>query len=331
MKDLSDDWRNFRRHLGIYLVVVVTFMLLNLFLLRGYWYWYWSLGIALLWGIGVAIHWLTMSTETMYGAWKDFVRHAGVYAIVIGSLGMLNLIFLRNVLLFQWLALLWGASVAIHLLVAATEDRPKDDQSAFDKQFDNEQADQAINGQDVVHLADDGLQTKLNQALLYATQINQLMNPAGQTRLPARLREVAAQVNEWTESVKHLAGRVDTFKRNDLIQQDLETVPEAIAQLKRQLAGEVDPEIKATLERTLANRRNQLASLRHLQQLMNRAEIQMESTVSSLGTIYSQLLTSQSTNQVADYDHLSVEAEEQTRILQDHLEALEEVRLGRTV
>jgi hypothetical protein len=128
-----------------------------------------------------------------------------------------------------------------------------------------------------------------------------------------------------------LAGRVDTFKRNDLIQQDLETVPEAIAQLERQLAGEVDPEIKATLERTLANRRNQLASLRHLQQLMNRAEIQMESTVSSLGTIYSQLLTSQSTNQVADYDHLSVEAEEQTRILQDHLEALEEVRLGRTV
>ena len=62
--------------------------------------------------------------------------------------------------------------------------------------------------------------------------------------------------------------------------------------------------------------------------MTSRAEIQMESTLSAMGTIYSQILTTQSTSQVADYTHLTDEAEEETRRLQDHLDALTEVKLG---
>jgi len=62
--------------------------------------------------------------------------------------------------------------------------------------------------------------------------------------------------------------------------------------------------------------------------MMKRAELKIESTLSSLGTIYPQLLTSQSTNYVADYSRLSEEVDEEVRTLQDHLEALEEVKLG---
>jgi hypothetical protein len=42
------------------------------------------------------------------------------------------------------------------------------------------------------------------------------------------------------------------------------------------------------------------------------------------------VLASQSTNQIADYGHLAAEAQEQTRALNDYLETLEEVKLGRT-
>jgi hypothetical protein len=63
--------------------------------------------------------------------------------------------------------------------------------------------------------------------------------------------------------------------------------------------------------------------------MMKRAEIQIESTLSSLGTIYSQLLTGQSTDHVADYSRLSSEVDEEVRLLQDRLEALEEVKLSR--
>ncbi len=101
------------------------------------------------------------------------------------------------------------------------------------------------------------------------------------------------------------------------------------------LAGQVDEWVQAIaathaeLARTLSNRKNQLASLERLQNMMKRAEIQIESTLSALGTIYSQILTGQSTNHVADYSRLSTEVDEEVRGLQDHLEALEEVKLGR--
>ena len=45
-------------------------------------------------------------------------------------------------------------------------------------------------------------------------------------------------------------------------------------------------------------------------------------------TIYSQVLIAQSTNQIADYSHLLAEVDEEVSLLQDHLEALEEVKLA---
>jgi hypothetical protein len=106
-------------------------------------------------------------------------------------------------------------------------------------------------------------------------------------------------------------------------------VPEAIARLEEQLASEQEPATQAELRQTLANRRNQLATLQQLHSTMKRAEIKIESTISSLGTIYSQLLISQSADQVADYSRLSEEVDEEVRTLEDHLEALEEVKLSR--
>ncbi|NJM40426.1 MAG: hypothetical protein HC853_06505 [Anaerolineae bacterium] len=71
-----------------------------------------------------------------------------------------------------------------------------------------------------------------------------------------------------------------------------------------------------------------MATLEKLQSSMRQAEVQLESTVASLGTIYSQVLTAQSTNQVADYGHLAADVNEQVHQLQDQIEALEEVKLG---
>jgi hypothetical protein len=104
-------------------------------------------------------------------------------------------------------------------------------------------------------------------------------------------------------------------------------VPQAIEKLEAQLAAENNDSTRRELERTLANRRNQLAALEELQETMQRAQIKIESTVSALGTICSQLLTTQSTDQVADYSRLSGEIAEEVKTLQDHLEASKEVKL----
>jgi hypothetical protein len=172
------------------------------------------------------------------------------------------------------------------------------------------------------------LRLHLDKARTYQAQINALLKATTDQNVHLRLQDLSQQVQEWMEAVEALARRVDRFQRNSIIQQDLESVPQAITSLEGRLAKESDPATQEELERTLTNRRNQLAALEHLQRMMKRAEIKIESTLSSLGTIYSQMLISQSTDHVADYSRLSAEVDEEVRTLQDHLEALEEVRLG---
>jgi hypothetical protein len=57
--------------------------------------------------------------------------------------------------------------------------------------------------------------------------------------------------------------------------------------------------------------------------------VQLESTIAAIGTIYSQALAIQSTDQIADYGHLSKEVDEQAKALRDQLEALEEVKFDK--
>jgi len=173
---------------------------------------------------------------------------------------------------------------------------------------------------------DFNVETDLAQARRYKQQIEALIktNPNKSTRLA----DVSTQVNEWVKIVEAMASRITDFRRNTLIQNDLAAVPKAISKLQGQVAEETDERVKSRLQQTLATRQNQLATLEKLQSTMRQAEIQLESTVASLGTIYSQVLTAQSTNQVADYSHLAANVSEQVQQLQDQIEALEEVKLG---
>jgi hypothetical protein len=323
MKRLNDGSRNFSRHLGIYIIVILTLAIINVLTTRQI---SWVLGPALVWGAAVAIHLLVVQTEDLTDAMKAFIRHFGAYVIIMGGLATIN------IRLAFWPALIWGAGVVIHFLtIFLSEEGAETEDALEDLAATNDRADQSHSNQGAhggVKLASPKLQAQLDQALAYQAQIHHLAETAPKKKTRARLQDIATQVNDWTTAIQDLARRIDNFQQNTLIRQDLETVPEAIANLETQLADETDPAIQAALERTLANRKNQLASLERLQHLMHQAEIQLESTLSSLGTIYSQILTDQSTNQVADYTHLSSEAEEETHLLQDRLEALAEIRLG---
>lgn len=170
------------------------------------------------------------------------------------------------------------------------------------------------------------LQSYLEQTNAYKKQIERVLKSAAKKSVrPDRLR---SQVDAWTRSIEDLIERIGRLRANPLIQQDLQRVPRAIAELEAKLGAETDEVIREQLARTLENRQKQADSLQALQNSIRRAEIQIESTVSMLGTIYSQLLTSQSTSDVADYSRLSDEVDEEVSRLQDHLEALREVKLS---
>ena len=140
--------------------------------------------------------------------------------------------------------------------------------------------------------------------------------------------ELVARINRLTEAIAELAGRVNDLRNDETIRRDRQAVPTAITDLQQRLDAEEEPTIKQQLHRTLINRQKQLESLETLQNTIKRAEIQIESTLSQMGTIYSQVLTGQSTSDVADYHRITADVDEEVRLLEDRLEALREVKLG---
>ncbi len=172
------------------------------------------------------------------------------------------------------------------------------------------------------------LATQVAQVRTYRQAIDNLVRNAPNTARKTRLAELAAQFAEWQTSVEHMAERITRFRQDAIIQNDLRSVPESIRKLEAQLGAEPDERVRAQIAKTLESRRNQLASIQTLQTSMRQAEIQLESAVASLGTVYSQALANQSTTTIADYAGLSADMNEQVRVLQDQMEALEEVRLG---
>ena len=214
--------------------------------------------------------------------------------------------FLRSpvVLLALWgVGLVWGAFLAYKLS-------------------------QILVGTDELVVSDERSQDYLQQALDYKVKIEKAIRDSSASTNPAYLDQLTEKVDALIAAVEALVDRISKLRHDEVIRRDFQTVPKSINELEKRLATETDPAVRAQLERTLINRRKQLESLEALQNMIKRAEIQIESTLSQLGTIYSQLLTGQSTSQVADYSRLATGVDEEVRLLQDYLEALREVKLG---
>ena len=168
----------------------------------------------------------------------------------------------------------------------------------------------------------------LAQAQAYNVHIRQVIQASGNTHNQLHLTQLKRRLDNCVKAIEALVERLGHLRQNDLIQRDMAAVPEAIARLDQQLRSERNQESVARLEQVLALRRNQLALLEQLELAASQTELQIEHTISLLGTIYSQLLIGQSTNEIADYDRLAASIDEEVSRLEDHLEALQEVKGG---
>jgi hypothetical protein len=232
--------------------------------------------------------------------WREFLSSPVWYVATVTVLAVLTF----KIGFLWWLAgvvaLIWGAWLIWRLF---TQDKAETDSA-------------------------DQLNIYLDQTLTYQAQIDQLLKATSNASNRAHRLHLAAQINVWTEAIQNLIQHIASLRKDNLIRQDMAAVPKAIEDLEAQLAHEADPGIRAQLERAMINRKNQFMTLQLLQNTIKKAEIQIESTLSLLGTMYSQILISQSTNHVADYSRLSVDVDEEVRQLQDQLEALWEVKGG---
>ena len=172
------------------------------------------------------------------------------------------------------------------------------------------------------------LRNYLERAQAYQVAIKELTRQSSTSFNRGRMNNLTGQVDHWYNSLFALVQQVEAFQQNALLQQDLARVPQAIDRLETELAAASSPRPEQALERTLHNRRLQLDSLQNLEATMQWAELKVESTVSMLGSIYSQAVMSQSKNQVADYRRLLDDIEEEARSLDDYVAVLAEIKLG---
>ncbi|HFB52610.1 MAG TPA: hypothetical protein ENJ48_02840 [Anaerolineae bacterium] len=170
------------------------------------------------------------------------------------------------------------------------------------------------------------LRQKTAKALEYLRRIEESVAQTKEGVLRDRLKRPTEEVVDWVEAIYRLASRVDGYNRNKLIARDMQSVPKMIEDLNQRLAKETDPAMRRQLEQTIADRKRQLANLQALEDTMERAELQLERTLSALGTVYSQLLVLDTKGESAGRaQRLQEEISEQVHQLQDLTSAMDEV------
>ena len=172
----------------------------------------------------------------------------------------------------------------------------------------------------------DPLLASLEQAQAYRMNIEGMAiaaEPGSMERL--RLDGLSERVAEWTAAIEEIVELTLMQQDDPLLEAERERVPKAIVRLEKQLESADNPQLRQKLERTLANRRRQLAQLEQAANGRQMAELKVENTLAQLGIIYSQLQSGRYVRERGGYERLSADVGEEVAALDDYLDALNEV------
>ena len=171
---------------------------------------------------------------------------------------------------------------------------------------------------------------RIAKGLEYRGGIEAVIRQTGSSVLRSHLEDDARQVDRWLDHVYRLAQRLDNYYQDKVIKQDLRSVPLAIKNFCARLKLEDDPAVREQMKKTIAQKETQWEALQRLENTMEKAEFQLESTLTSLGTVYLQMRNIEA----KDVDsgraaRLSQDIADQVAELEDVELAMDEVYAGR--
>ena len=166
----------------------------------------------------------------------------------------------------------------------------------------------------------------VGKALEYRQRIAETIARTRQSVLRDHLQDAARQIDEWITNLYNLAQRIDAYENDQVIHLDMRSVPKDIAALQSKLKIEDDASVRERMQETIESKKAQLENLRQLENMMQKAELQMDGTLTAMGTIYSQLLLVG----VKDVDsgraqRLQEDITEQVKQLQDVVSSMDQV------
>jgi chromosome segregation ATPase len=140
-------------------------------------------------------------------------------------------------------------------------------------------------------LADKRLREQVQEALDYRSRITTAIRERRESVLKDNLSATAGQIDEWLESIYNLAQRLDRFQQEkNILERDKKRATARIRELTQKLQREEDEAVRSQIQTTTENLQRQYSTILQLENTMERAQLQLETTLSSLGTIYSQTM-----------------------------------------
>jgi hypothetical protein len=133
------------------------------------------------------------------------------------------------------------------------------------------------------------LSERIVKALEYREGVEEVIRKTRGGVLRSHLEDDASQLDRWLDHIYRLAQRLDNYYQDKVIKQDMRSVPLAIKNFHARLKQEDAPAVREQMEKTIAQKEAQWEALQRLENTMERAEFQLESTLTSLGTVYSQM------------------------------------------
>ncbi|HSJ52815.1 MAG TPA: hypothetical protein VLC52_03625 [Anaerolineae bacterium] len=170
------------------------------------------------------------------------------------------------------------------------------------------------------------LRAQVEKALEYRDRIDEAIQEGREGVLREHLVDVSRGINQWLENLFRLARRLDAYEADTMIHQDVSAVQPAIEALKKRLSTEDDDTVKRQISQTIAQRQIQRDNLHKLQNVMERAEFQLESTITAMGTVYSQVMILGSRDVASGRaGRLQQDIADQVQGLQDVVKTMDEV------
>ncbi len=221
-----------------------------------------------------------------------------------------------------WFWLVLGAIAEVGMVGAALTD-PEANAEAIAREFEQKY--------DLRQIKSNVSADRLRRAMEYRRNMMELASRhSGAMR--TSLRQTISDVNDWIGHMYNLALHIDAFDSNELVERDRKMVPQQLEKARQRLARENDPAVRRDLEEQVRGLELQLNNLEATANSVKRAEIQLESTLSALGTIYAQMsLLGTKEVDSARAQRLRDDIKDEVAGLQDTIDALDEVQSQRLV
>jgi len=131
--------------------------------------------------------------------------------------------------------------------------------------------------------------TRIEKALEYRKQMEVLLQHTRDGALKVHLQATIDDVADWIGNMFRLARKLDLYGLDSVLKRDLQTVPREIQALEQRLQNETDIKVREQLKQSLANKRAQWQHLDMLDNTIERAVLQLDDTLSAMGTVYAQM------------------------------------------